>query len=1228
MKSHLITLSACVLGVAFASTARADISGTTFFDGNNNGLMDPTEIGLSGLAVRAYDASGGLAGTTTTGVSGAYTLTGLSLAAPYRVEFEGVLGSYPSAVGGGSASKVQFVVDGATAVDCGFYMPGQVMADLNPRYVASCDASAATVSVASWLTSQLKPRTTTTPVIHPHSDDMLSSQVGVPLSFAQKPGTKLLTMTPLASPSTANFGPGPSGPSAIYIADYSGVDSAFVSRKLLVALSSIGVDVTAQFPIGTLQPRTGEYGLAGAEYSKDGNELYLINMGNGKILKIDVSALDYALLPATAPTAGDITEITIPTSVSAALGRYRPTTLNLYGEDLYVGGVDDLTGEVKVLAMNVDTQVFRQVFNMPLNFDVGLGINGGGRPQGGWTAGPDNTNLTTGIFQPFVTNVVFDDTGSMIIGVTNRMVYNQNSSSQPGYVVRTWREEDGTYTLENNKISGPFTSTAVNSNVAGDGPGGGWFFQNGVVYNAGYTSATHTYLYSGGLLAIPGSNEIVGGYIDPIYINQFGARHMDWTNGRITQGIGLGGAKTFAIVGVGAVSDPGPIEIGNRVWKDLDGNGRQDAGEPGIANVTVELLDATSAVLETATTDADGAYIFSSDALRAASSTTSHRYGISGLSWGTDYFVRIPNATGGSQQTALSGFSLALANAAGDQRDSDGTASVDASLVAVSTGAIGENSHDFDFGFIDVAPAPPACEVLTANVLAQSCDDNGTPTDPADDFYLADITVDFLNPPATGTLDLTGPALHPSNTVSSVAVGSTTSATSHTFIGVRLIANNAASTLTAAFSAEPGCAYNFATPKVQACSNPPCSITALSAPVGECSSANTAGNPADDFYYSNVTVTFSGAPLSGYLELTGDALVTPNTVTIMPVSNLDGPTSHTFYNVRFVADAAVHNLTATFTADPACTLSVPIAAVDPCSGITAINLTAGPCNDNGTPADGADDYYLADVTVEFLSRPLSGNLTLTGPAMHASVSTRTVTYNAIPVGATSYIFTAVKLKANGLANNLTATFTQDPAFPFTVQAPAVDECVEVCPAITVTPDPLSSGTVGTAYSASPVAIGGTAPYTWTATGLPAGLSIDSGTGVISGTPTATGSATITATDANACEATTSLTVNPFSCPVITVTPDPLPDGTVGTAYSASPTASGAGGSASYTWSATGLPAGLLLNTSTGGLSGVPTEDGVATVVATFTGPGGEQCQGSSTFTVQPFCCPPISVVVP
>ncbi len=64
--------------------------------------------------------------------------------------------------------------------------------------------------------------------------------------------------------------------------------------------------------------------------------------------------------------------------------------------------------------------------------------------------------------------------------------------------------------------------------------------------------------------------------------------------------------------------------------------------------------------------------------------------------------------------------------------------------------------------------------------------------------------------------------------------------------------------------------------------------------------------------------------------------------------------------------------------------------------------------------------------------------------------------------------------------------------------------------VTVANPGSQSSTVGTAVSLQLSASGGTSPYTWTASGLPAGLSI-SGSGLISGTPTTAGTSSVTAT---------------------------------------------------------------------------------------------------------------------
>jgi hypothetical protein len=153
------------------------------------------------------------------------------------------------------------------------------------------------------------------------------------------------------------------------------------------------------------------------------------------------------------------------------------------------------------------------------------------------------------------------------------------------------------------------------------------------------------------------------------------------------------------------------------------------------------------------------------------------------------------------------------------------------------------------------------------------------------------------------------------------------------------------------------------------------------------------------------------------------------------------------------------------------------------------------------------------------------------------------------------------------------------------------------PPLGVTTTSLAGGTKNTAYSQTLQAIGGTPPYTWSiiSGALPAGLTLNTATGVISGTPTATGTSnfTVQVQDSATPKATATAALSIAIDAQLAITTTSLPGGSISTAYSATVVASG--GVQPYTWTITSgtLPAGLTLNSGTGVISGTPTATGTS-----------------------------------
>ena len=213
------------------------------------------------------------------------------------------------------------------------------------------------------------------------------------------------------------------------------------------------------------------------------------------------------------------------------------------------------------------------------------------------------------------------------------------------------------------------------------------------------------------------------------------------------------------------------------------------------------------------------------------------------------------------------------------------------------------------------------------------------------------------------------------------------------------------------------------------------------------------------------------------------------------------------------------------------------------------------------------------------------------------------TCHALPGSGTGPVLSAtVGLRRSGWAP-LVGVMDQYGGYGFTADIPAIGAYLDSLYPI-ASPSALPGGAAGSVYA--PVnfsGIGGTAPYTFTASGLPSGMSV-SPSGVLGGTP---GSGTqgtfnplFTVTDS------TTLCVAPFdSCPYVATfrrsltigpalrinSPSSLPTGTTGVAYSAVTFTASGGSGGGYTWSATGLPLGMSIDPSSGALGGTPTGAG-------------------------------------
>ena len=418
---------------------------------------------------------------------------------------------------------------------------------------------------------------------------------------------------------------------------------------------------------------------------------------------------------------------------------------------------------------------FKEEFSFPLNYPRGYTsissttnkTSAAWRP---WIAqwaditkpSPGNATYSQTIHpQPILSDIEFDVDGSMILGFMDRAghqlgnnnystLLTDNTTTAPivrkvyegasaGDLLRAGMNTDGTFTLESNATVNGVVSGGTNQNPA-QGPSGGEFYWQdmyGKSINKNYPDGSlaggngHQEISLGGVALFPGKNEVVETVFDPLAaFRAGGVRWFDNTDGSAPRAYQIygqdGGPNIPQVQTFGKANGLGdlelmcanqPIEVGNRLWNDTNKNGIQDADEPALTGVTVQLFKNGVQVGANVTTNA----------------TTGEFYFTGLIANMSDYEIRIPNVKGASKQAKLAGLDVTIANVGtngSDLIDSDGTVTGTNTYASIpfTTGNAGENLHALDAGFSCV---PPVAKPVGITGDVKICDPKTTYTLPA-----------------------------------------------------------------------------------------------------------------------------------------------------------------------------------------------------------------------------------------------------------------------------------------------------------------------------------------------------------------------------------------------------------------------------------------------------------------------------------------------------------------
>ncbi|MGL4173047.1 MAG: SdrD B-like domain-containing protein [Actinomycetota bacterium] len=757
----LATASLHVQSVTVSAGAAGDpVTGTVFRDYDSNGARSSLEPGQAGIPVKAFDDTGASV-SATTDATGAYSLDVSSLAGTrFRVEF-GPLPSYlqSSRNGDNNATSVQFV-DAGAAADYGVINPSEYCSE-NVEAATTCFVGGAVAPdgpavVAFPQNAGITGITSNNGVasssygegMASHADLAFENAVGPVRGLAWQRSSQTLFTSAYAKRHTAYpGGPNDNSPDTIWAIPRTGGGPVVFFR------AEAGADLHNYSNLindSGFWDQVGRSAWGDIDMSVDENTLYAANMFDRLIYAIPTSGI-----PATAGTATTI-DLGPLASVDCGGNDWVPGGIKSKDDAVYftatcTAATSQAAADLKGLVYRMDSGgALTRVANFPLNYARGPNTNTTPPALATWLPWTSVVSLQQipggGVYypQPWLTDIEFDEGGNLLLGITDR------SGDQFGYGAASsglW-SETGTASGDTVRlVPDAAPGTWVSNGTSGD-------FFNSEKYALGSgANGYHSEISLGHLAIRLGTGNLVTSAFDPAPISAAisttdgatqlwpravqagGLIGMSTTDGSRKQSYQLYGyndpnsfGKAAGIGDIEYLCDNAPLEIGDYIWKDVDGDGIQDPTETPLAGVTARLYDDAGAVVETTTTDANGQYFFA-------------------VQPNTSYKVRFDNPDDYAAGGPLEGTRLTTADAgSNDNADSDATITDEYPEITVTTGAAGVTNHTLDAGFV---PLP----VTIGNEVWLDTNNDGVRQ--AEETPRPDVTVQlFLD--ANGDGELTG----------------------------------------------------------------------------------------------------------------------------------------------------------------------------------------------------------------------------------------------------------------------------------------------------------------------------------------------------------------------------------------------------------------------------------------------------------------------------------------